>query len=127
MNMTNLISTLATGYSKTTLFPFPFHLHLGFCAIALVFFIIMYSRKKRPYQLIFAIAIPLTLAIWLSNSKTLFNIIGIAEVLLILLAAVLTMIENKKNKASSAQTAPAVSEPEKEEASTENSTEDKAE
>lgn len=100
MNITNLISTIATGYNKTTLFPFPFNLHVIFCALALVFFIIMYSRRKRPYQIVFAIAIPLTLAIWISNNKGFFYAVGIVEVALIILAAVLTIIDNKKKKSA---------------------------
>lgn len=86
-----------TEVVQQNLFPFPFPHHLVFCCIALIFFGYMYMKYKRPHQLIMAIAIPLSLIIWVSTSKTLFYVVGIIEVLLLLAALVLNIIYRKRH------------------------------
>ncbi|MBQ8297327.1 MAG: hypothetical protein IJX77_06050 [Ruminococcus sp.] len=97
MNITDFITTMAEGYDKPGLFPFPFNVHLIFACLGLVFFMIMYSREKKPYQLIMGIAIPFSLVLWLSDSKTLFYFVGAAEVLMLAAAFVSTFIWKKKD------------------------------
>ncbi len=82
------LSATTSEIENANLFPFPFGLHLAFCAIALIFFGWRFSVQKKPFQVIFAIAIPLSLAIWLNDSKTWFYIIGLVELILILAALV---------------------------------------
>ena len=92
-----LISMAQTAeVEQPVLFPFPFRLHLGFCCIALVFFVLRFIKEKLPYQLIMAVAIPFSLIIWISNSKTLFYTVGIIELVLIVSAFVTSIVFKKK-------------------------------
>ncbi len=102
MNLPNMLVTLAqtNDSAQASLFPFPFKFHLIFACIAFVFFAYRFSVNKRPYQLIFAIAIPLSLMIWLSDVKGYFYLIGAIELLLII-AAVITSIVCKPQKDAS--------------------------
>lgn len=102
MNISDYIVTLAqtAEVEKPNLFPFPFNTHLIFCCLAIVFFAILFSREKKPYQLIMGIAIPFSLVIWLSDSRTLFYAVGIIE-LILLLAAFITSIIFKDKKTDS--------------------------
>lgn len=84
--------TQQAGVEKPTLFPFPFKMHLIFGIFGAVFFAYRFFTQKRPFQLIMAVAIPLSLIVWLSESKTLFYGLGIAEAVLILAAAVTSFI-----------------------------------
>lgn len=89
--MINSIFAVAVQEMETPqLFPFPFPLHIGFCIVALVFFLFRFFTDKKPYQLIMGIAIPLSLVLELSDSKTLYYTIGIIEVILILSAFIST-------------------------------------
>lgn len=74
-----------------TVFPFPFHMHLILSVISIFFFGYRFAVKKRPYQLIFAIAVPLSMAIWISNNRTFFYILGLIELILIAAALVLSI------------------------------------
>lgn len=89
--MINSIFTVAVQEMETPqLFPFPFPLYLGFCIVSFVFFLFRFFKDKKPYQLIMGIAIPLSLALELSDSKTLYYTIGIIEIILILSAFIST-------------------------------------
>ncbi|MDE5620062.1 MAG: hypothetical protein K2O29_11080 [Ruminococcus sp.] len=98
MNISDFLITMAqtAEVEQPGLFPFPFSLHLGFCCIALVFFVWRFIKEKLPYQLIMAVAIPLSLIIWISNSKTLFYGVGIAELVLIIAAFVTSIVFRAK-------------------------------
>ena len=89
--------------TQTSLFPFPFKFHLVFACIAFIFFAYRFKNEKRPYQLIFAIAIPFSLMIWLSEVKSYFYLIGAIELLFIIAAAV-TAIVFKPRKEDKADT-----------------------
>jgi len=54
-------------------------------------------KYRKPHQLIMAIAIPFSLVIWVSASRTLFYAVGITEVLLLLLALILNIVYRKKH------------------------------
>lgn len=75
-----------------SLFPFPFRLHLIFACIGAIFFAYRFYTQRRPFQLIMAVAIPFSLAVWLSDSRTVFYGVGIAETVLILAAIVTSFI-----------------------------------
>ncbi|MDE5583441.1 MAG: hypothetical protein K2J08_07030 [Ruminococcus sp.] len=94
MNISDLLITMAqvSEVEQPTLFPFPFRIHLVFCIIAVVFFVFRFIKKKLPYQIIMAVAIPASLMIWISNSRSLFYGVGIAEAVLLLCAFVSTFI-----------------------------------
>ncbi|MBQ9898809.1 MAG: hypothetical protein IJM44_05085 [Ruminococcus sp.] len=97
MIFNDLLTTMAqtSDIDQPTLFPFPFGMHLCFALISLVFFVYRFVTDKRPYQLILAIAIPLSLTIWISENRKLFYIIGAVE-LVLLIAALVTSIVFKK-------------------------------
>ena len=98
MNISDFLITMAqtAEVEQPGLFPFPFSLHLGFCCIALVFFVWRFIKEKLPYQLIMAVAIPLSLIIWISDSKTLFYGVGITELVLIIAAFVTSIVFRTK-------------------------------
>ncbi|MBR2283078.1 MAG: hypothetical protein IJ874_01480 [Ruminococcus sp.] len=117
-----LLMTQSADAENPGLFPFPFTMHVVFCAIALVFFLFRFSSDKKPYQLIFAIAVPFSLLLWISSSRTLFYIVGAAE-LIFVLAALLTSVfckpktaaETAANTETAESAEAAVAEPEKQE------------
>lgn len=90
------LSATTPEIENANLFPFPFGLHLVFCAVALIFFGWRFYVQKKPFQVIFSIAIPLSLLIWLNDSKAWFYIIGLVELILILGALVSCFIFKDK-------------------------------
>jgi hypothetical protein len=90
MNLTNMLTYLAqiSDAENPTIFPFPFEMHLALAVISFLFFSYRFATQKKLFQLIFAVAAPLSLLLWLSDSKTLFYIVGIIEFILILVACI---------------------------------------
>lgn len=86
------VMTQQAGIENPSLFPFPFHMHLIFACIGAVFFAYRFFTQKRPFQIIMAVAIPLSLLVWISESRMLFYGVGIAEAVLIIAAAVVSLI-----------------------------------
>lgn len=82
------------------LFPFPFSLHLIFCIVGLIFFIYRFATDKKPFQLIMAVAIPFSLTLWISSSRTWFYIVGAIELVLILAAFAASIVFRNKNKSA---------------------------
>lgn len=103
MNLSDLFVTMAKQAETTDpgLFPFPYGIHLMFSICALVFFAYRFYTQKRPFQLIMAIAIPLSLILWLSENKTFFYAVGIIELVLILAAIVTSFIFKDSSAKSS--------------------------
>lgn len=114
MNISNVFFTMAqsTEVSQPTLFPFPMGLYVVFCIIATAFFVFRFVKEKQPYQIIMAVAIPLSLLIGYSNGKTLFYIMGIVEAVLLLSAFVSALICSKKKPAEIPEETPTESEEE---------------
>lgn len=84
---------------EKTLFPITMDKHIIFCAVAAVFFLLQFIRTKRIYQLILAIAIPLSLLIYLApENEMLFYGVGIAEAVLLVLAFILNLVQNAREK-----------------------------
>lgn len=104
MNLSNLFVTLTqiTRPNQTNLFPFPFRVHLIFSLVAIFFFYAMFSKYKKPYQAIMGFAIPFSLVIWLSDSKTVFYTVGIVELILLAAALVLTILYKRKKASENA-------------------------
>ncbi len=84
---------------RPNLFPFPFNMHLIFSALALVFFIYRFITQKKPFQLILAIAIPLSMTIWISENRTWFYTLGLIELILLVIAFVTSLIFKDKTPA----------------------------
>lgn len=100
MNTFNYISAMAQTSSSdnTNLFPFPFHVHLIFSIICVLFFLGIYGKQKKPYQCIMAFAVPLSLVIWLSEDKKVFYGVGIVELVLLAAAFIITIAGKIKVK-----------------------------
>lgn len=99
----NIIDLLTTTVQTPTLFPYPLKYHAIFSVLALVFFMWRFVREKRPYQLIMAVAIPLSLVIWVSESRTLFYAVGAIEVVLIIAALVTAIIFKPQEEAAASE------------------------
>ena len=70
---TDLLVTLSQAeVENTNLFPFPFGMHITFAVISLFFFVYRFFTDKKPYQIIFAVAVPLSLTLWASESRKWF-------------------------------------------------------
>ncbi|MDE5855339.1 MAG: hypothetical protein K2H19_09825 [Ruminococcus sp.] len=87
-------------FANESLFPFPFPLHLIFCAIGLFFFIYRFATDKKPFQLIMALAIPFSLSLWISDSRTWFYAVGLIELILTLIAFITSIVFRNKNKSA---------------------------
>lgn len=100
MNIFNILFTMAqtAEVSKPTLFPFPLSLYMIFCIVATVFFIFRFVKEKSPYQIIMSVAIPLSLLIGYSESKTVFYVVGAVEAVLILSAFISSIVCNRKKQ-----------------------------
>ena len=94
MSFNNLFLALSQNADaeKPSLFPFPFKMHLVFVIVSVIFFAYRYTQQKRPFQAIMGVAIVLSMALWLSESKSLFYFIGLLELLLIIAAFVTALI-----------------------------------
>lgn len=103
MNFPDTFSVLAQISDEIpTVFPFPFNMHLILSVISVFFFGYRFAVQKRPYQLIFAIAVPLSMTIWISNNRTFFYILGLVELILIASALILSIAIKPKEKAGKA-------------------------
>lgn len=104
MNLINNFITLSqqSDAEKPSLFPFPFSMHFVFVCVSVLFFIYRFSVQKRPYQLIMAAAIFVSMGVWISDNRTLYYAIGAIELVLILCAVVSSFIfREKKTEGSS--------------------------
>ena len=102
MNFTDLY-IMAQEVEQPGLFPFPFGLHIIFTIVAVIFMIFRFVKEKKPYQLIMAIAFPISLIICTSENKTLFYTIGIIEAVLMLAAFVSSILFKKPKETSAAE------------------------
>lgn len=87
-----------------TTFPISFAYHLIFCLAAGIFFIVQYARLRRPYQLIFAIGMLGSLAIYLdTSSKALFHAVGVFELVLLIGAIAFSISDRVKRRKGAAE------------------------
>ena len=107
MNFTDMLSTIAqiSDTENPTIFPFPFAMHITLAVISVIFFTYRFMVQKKPFQLIFAVAVPLSLLLWVSNNKTLFYTIGAIELVLILLAFITSIVCKPKKEETAAAAA----------------------
>ena len=100
-----ILSTMAESeIENPNLFPFPFGMHITFAVIGLLFFIYRFITDKKPYQLIFAFAIPFSLTLWLSDSRAWFYTLGAVEAVLVIGAFITTFIFKDKPAEKPAET-----------------------
>jgi MFS-type transporter involved in bile tolerance (Atg22 family) len=100
MNILNCIALLAdtSQYSAQTLVPFGTSFHLAFCVIAVVFFVLRFAKQRKPFQLIFAVAVAATSLLQISSDRSFFYIVGLFELFCMIAAIVSTIIYNSKHK-----------------------------
>ena len=105
MDILNNFVTLSqqSDAEKPSLFPFPFSMHFVFVCISVLFFIYRFSVQKKPYQLIMAAAIFVSMGVWISDNRTLYYAIGAIELALLLCAVVSTFIFRGKKTDDSAE------------------------
>ncbi|HPY84982.1 MAG TPA: hypothetical protein PLS20_08115 [Ruminococcus flavefaciens] len=96
--ISNFISIMAQTpeVEPVGLFPFPLPIHLAFCIISLIFFVARFVSEKHIYQLILAVAIPLSLTIHVSEERLPFYALGIIEGILLLIAFIAYLFRKKK-------------------------------
>ena len=100
---TDLLVTLSQAeVENTNLFPFPFGMHITF--------VYRFFTDKKPYQIIFAVAVPLSLTLWASESRKWFYIIGAVELVLLLAAFISTFFFKSKPEVKTVPAAPAKAE-----------------
>ncbi len=94
MLFTDMLSTLAkiSDVKDPSIFPFPSPMLIGVVILSVIFFGYRFAVQKKPFQLIFAIAAPISLLLLVSKSKTVFYAVGLIEFLLILAAFISTII-----------------------------------
>ncbi|MEG0614269.1 MAG: hypothetical protein RR540_00825 [Oscillospiraceae bacterium] len=85
------------------IFPLPLPIHIIFCVISLVFFIIQYMRKKNAYLLLLAIAIPSTLLIYVCKTNLMYGLLGIEEFVLLVLIIIGIARSKKKTDKNTAE------------------------
>lgn len=79
---------MLTG-SAGSAFPLSAPYHYSFCIIAVIFLLYRFIKYKKPYQLIFAAAVPLSLLTRIESlSSDMYMYIGIAEIILTIAALV---------------------------------------
>lgn len=84
---------------ENTLFPISLGLHMVLALAALLVFGLQFLRLRKSHHLILAIALPCTLLPYLDeNNQSLFYGVGIAELLALLLALVLSMTVDREKK-----------------------------
>lgn len=98
MDFINNLVTLSqqNDAEKPSLFPFPFSMHFVFVCISVLFFIYRFSVQKRPYQVIMAAAIFVSMGVWISDNRKLYYAIGAIELVLVLSAIVSSFIFKAK-------------------------------
>lgn len=80
------------------IFPLPFSVHLVFVIVAFVFFLIQFIRTRYKYQLVMAVAVAMTILLYVKETKLWFYGIGILEFGLLIIALVAAIAEKKRRK-----------------------------
>jgi predicted membrane protein len=85
--------------------PYTFEAHIVFCIIGVITFIYQFCRYKYGYYVLSAVALAASLLIYVDRSENFFYTIGIAELAMIIVIWVMSLIEprmraKKKNNIS---------------------------
>lgn len=84
--------------------PFTLGIHLTFCIIATVFYLYMFITKKRSQYFSLLLAFDLTLITQFVSSRPVIICLGIAEVILIVLAVSSSISYSRKDKKDALKT-----------------------
>lgn len=108
-------------------FPLPFNIHVGFVIVSVILLILCYMRRKYAYELYLLIGVASTMLIYIADSKPIFYILGVEElILLCLVIADMAKVSKEiaaKEKAAEEGTPQDEQPPEMESISTDNITE----
>ncbi len=77
-------------------FPLSFEQHMIFCAIAVVFLVLQFIRQRYWYQPVVAAAVAASLLIYVNESEKWFYTVGAAELVMMLTAMVLYIVQARK-------------------------------
>lgn len=77
-------------------FPLTFEQHLIFCIVAVLFMVLQFVRQRYWYQLVIAAAVGGSLLIYVNESNGWFYGIGILELVLMIAALVLYVVQSRK-------------------------------
>lgn len=108
MLFSNMLTAIAkiSDVEDPSIFPFPSWMLIGIAILSVIFFAYRFAVQKKPFQLIFAIAAPISLLLLLSKNKTVFYAVGIIEFILILAAFISSIVckpKKAEEKAASAK------------------------
>jgi predicted membrane protein len=78
--------------------PLPLGMHIGFCIIATIVYILEIYRKKSRHYFFMMLAVDATLLMQVFPNSTMVVILAIIEALLLGAAGVMAYMEHKKNK-----------------------------
>jgi len=84
-----------------SLFPIRMGLHIFLGLMALLVFGLQFIRYRKSHHLVLAIAFPCTLIPYLSDSMTLFYVVGVAEFIAMFLSFILSFTVDKPKPGSS--------------------------
>lgn len=85
-------------------FPIRFEVHMILALLALLVFGLQFIRFRKSHHLILAVALPCTLLPYLSDDKTFFYAVGIAEAVALLLAFILSQTLDRDKTAPKTET-----------------------
>ncbi len=77
-----------------------FNYHVAFVFICVVFLIICYIFRRRSYQPLLILGIASTLLVYITDTKTLFYILGIEEFVILFMIIAQMMQYSKEEKAA---------------------------
>lgn len=101
MDISSLAAVLAadtTDQMQNIYIPLPLGMHIGFCIIATIVYILEIYRKKSRHYFFMMLAVDATLLMQVFPNSTMVVILAIIEALLLGAAGVMAYMEHKKNK-----------------------------
>ena len=101
MDISSLAAVLAadtTDQMQNIYIPLPLGMHVGFCIIATIVYILEIYRKKSKHYIFMMLAVDATLMMQVFPNSTMVVILAIMEALLLGAAGVMAYMEHKKNK-----------------------------
>ena len=84
---------------STIFFPIKLSVHIVLALLALLVFGLQFVRLRKPKYLILAVILPISMIPYLSDSRMLFNAVGIVEGIGLLITLVLHIVDSRKEAA----------------------------
>lgn len=101
--MFNSFINNATGGLQNVYTPLPTKVHFIFCIVATLLYLLQFYRKRSVYYLLIMVAIDITFVTQYWTTKPVIIGLAAAEVVLIVLAVISSVLHNKKIKAANAE------------------------